>query len=285
MCALLYRDYSLKPKVLCFQEVLLSMGIKGLLPCLRSITRPSSLEKYRGLTVAVDAMSWLHKGIYASDVRSLAKAQWVEKIKINGSSSESRSNGKNKRGGKDCAVKRLDFEGTANGQNLCSRTQNSSLVDSKKASEAATKCIAYAMRHAKTLQRDFAMEVIMVIDGGSLPSKSDIDLQRRQDRHKSFQRALDAEERGDSRNARKLYASACSITQSMRHELIKSCKRSSIAFIVAPYEADAQMAQVRESIVFIILSRYYDSSQCIDNLYPLSIYSTFCNLVSSLWPG
>ena len=51
------------------------MGVKGLLPCLESITRSVSLERYRGLTVAVDAMSWLHKGVFACDVRALAKSQ------------------------------------------------------------------------------------------------------------------------------------------------------------------------------------------------------------------
>ena len=51
------------------------MGVKGLLPTLQSITKSVSLERYRGLTVAVYAMSWLHKGVFACDVKALAKSQ------------------------------------------------------------------------------------------------------------------------------------------------------------------------------------------------------------------
>lgn len=51
------------------------MGVNGLLPCLKSITRSVPLERYRGLTAAVDAMSWLHKGVFACDVKTLALCQ------------------------------------------------------------------------------------------------------------------------------------------------------------------------------------------------------------------
>lgn len=42
------------------------MGITGLLPLLRSVTRRVHLEQFSGRSVAVDAYSWLHKGIYGS---------------------------------------------------------------------------------------------------------------------------------------------------------------------------------------------------------------------------
>lgn len=42
------------------------MGISGLLPLLRSITRKVHLAEFAGQSVAVDAYSWLHKGIYGS---------------------------------------------------------------------------------------------------------------------------------------------------------------------------------------------------------------------------
>lgn len=41
------------------------MGIVGLLPLLRSITHRIHVEVLAGETVAVDAYSWLHKGVYA----------------------------------------------------------------------------------------------------------------------------------------------------------------------------------------------------------------------------
>ena len=41
------------------------MGINGLLPVLKSITRPGHVSQYAGKRVAIDAYSWLHKGAYA----------------------------------------------------------------------------------------------------------------------------------------------------------------------------------------------------------------------------
>ena len=40
------------------------MGISGLLPLLRSVTKPVCVSEYRDKTVAIDGYSWLHKGIY-----------------------------------------------------------------------------------------------------------------------------------------------------------------------------------------------------------------------------
>lgn len=40
------------------------MGINGLLPVLKSITKPTHVSKYKGTSVAVDGYSWLHKGAY-----------------------------------------------------------------------------------------------------------------------------------------------------------------------------------------------------------------------------
>lgn len=40
------------------------MGISGLLPLLRSITRRVHIETLAGQAVAVDAYSWLHKGVF-----------------------------------------------------------------------------------------------------------------------------------------------------------------------------------------------------------------------------
>lgn len=42
------------------------MGIAGLLPLLRSITRKVHIKELAGQAVAIDAYSWLHKGIYGA---------------------------------------------------------------------------------------------------------------------------------------------------------------------------------------------------------------------------
>ena len=41
------------------------MGINGLLPVLKSITKTKHVSSYQGQRVAVDAYCWLHKGAYS----------------------------------------------------------------------------------------------------------------------------------------------------------------------------------------------------------------------------
>ena len=174
------------------------MGVQGLLPTLQSITKTVSLERYRGLTVAIDAMSWLHKGVFSCDVKALAKQQRSEE---------------------------------------------------NQPSQVELKCINYTMNKADVLQKQFGMSVILVIDGDSLPSKKEENQARKEEREKNFQKALAAEQAKDSREARRFYASSCSVTHKMRYMLIKACKDMGINFIVAPYEADAQMARLAHTNV------------------------------------
>ena len=93
------------------------------------------------------------------------------------------------------------------------------------------------------------MSIILVIDGDALPSKKEENAQRREEREKNFEKALAAEQAKDSRAARRFYASSCSVTHKMRYMLIKACKELGINFIVAPYEADAQMARLAHTNV------------------------------------
>ena len=186
------------------------MGVKGLLPCLQSITRTVSLDRYRGLTVAVDAMSWLHKGVFCCDVKALAKSQ------------------------------RSD-----------DGSENLTAVE--------LKCIKYTINKAEILQNQFGMEVILVIDGDSLPSKKEENAQRREERDKAFGKAIAAEKARDSRAARRFYAQSCSVTHKIRYELIKACKQLGISFIVAPYEADAQMARLAHTgVVDLVITEDSD---------------------------
>eukprot|EP00804_Cyclotella_cryptica_P030206 CCRYP_017961-RA/>CCRYP_017961-RA protein AED:0.19 eAED:0.19 QI:0/-1/0/1/-1/1/1/0/839 len=184
------------------------MGVNGLLPCLQSITRTVPLEHYRGLTVAIDAMSWLHKGLFACDVKALARSQRIE---------------------------------------------------SEKCGSAELRCVKYALDKADILRAKFGMEVLMVIDGDSLPSKNEENAKRREDRENSFDKAVAAENAGDSRAARRFYAASISVTHKIRYELIKSCKQAHISFLVAPYEADAQMARLAHTgVVDLVITEDSD---------------------------
>ena len=54
------------------------MGINGLLPCLRSVTRPAHVSAYAGKRVAVDSYVWLHRGVFTC-ARELALGQTTDK--------------------------------------------------------------------------------------------------------------------------------------------------------------------------------------------------------------
>ncbi|KAL3758215.1 hypothetical protein ACHAWU_004853 [Discostella pseudostelligera] len=185
------------------------MGVKGLLPCLKSITRSVPLERYRGLTVAVDAMSWLHKGVFACDVKALATSQ-----------------------------------------------RN---AESDRSVASELKCIQYTVHKVEILRVKFGINVILVIDGDALPSKKAENEQRREERDRAFEKAISAERAHDSRTARRYYAQSCSVTYKIRYELIKRCREIGIPFLVAPYEADAQMARLAHTgIVDLVITEDSD---------------------------
>jgi len=216
------------------------MGINGLLPLLQSITRTSSLERYRGLNAAVDAMCWLHKGVHAADVCVLAKAQFRHfspgAISKKGSIE------------RDDVAQLLDFDSSERSASKTS-SNNYNIQDGLQDNEGMenieiSKCVRYVIKNAEMLKKKYEMHIILVIDGAPLPVKEEINEARHIERQESYVKALQAEENGDKRYARKLYSRSCSITYKMRYELIQECKRRDISTLIAPYEADAQMAKL-----------------------------------------
>ena len=66
--------------------VLRGMGIDGLLPCLKSVTRPGHVRAYAGQRVAVDSYVWLHRGVFTC-ARELALGQPTDKCVARGAQS------------------------------------------------------------------------------------------------------------------------------------------------------------------------------------------------------
>ncbi|KAG2601123.1 exonuclease 1 isoform X2 [Panicum virgatum] len=103
-----------------------------------------------------------------------------------------------------------------------------------------TRHIEYCM-HRVNMLRHYGVKPILVFDGGLLPIKSDQEIKRARSRKENLERAREHEAAGNSRGAFECYQKAVDITPRIASELIEVLKKEKVDYIVAPYEADAQM--------------------------------------------
>ncbi|KAL5228741.1 hypothetical protein ABZP36_017006 [Zizania latifolia] len=103
-----------------------------------------------------------------------------------------------------------------------------------------TRHIEYCM-HRVNMLRHHGVKPILVFDGGLLPMKGDQETKRARSRKENLERAREHEYAGNSRAAFECYQKAVDITPRIAFELIQVLKQEKVEYIVAPYEADAQM--------------------------------------------
>ncbi|WCJ27305.1 Exonuclease 1 [Euphorbia peplus] len=101
--------------------------------------------------------------------------------------------------------------------------------------------IDYCM-HRVNLLRHYGVKPVLVFDGGLLPMKIEQENKRARSRKENFARAVEHESNGNSAAAYECYQKAVDISPSIAHDLIQVLKLENVSFVVAPYEADAQMA-------------------------------------------
>lgn len=114
-----------------------------------------------------------------------------------------------------------------------------------------TKHIDYCM-HRVNLLRHYGVKPILVFDGGPLPMKNEQENKRGRSRKENLSRAIEHETNGNMTAAYECYQKAVDISPSVAHDLIQVLKRENICYVVAPYEADAQMA-------FLAISKQVDA--------------------------
>lgn len=88
----------------------------------------------------------------------------------------------------------------------------------------------------------FEVIPVLVFDGGALPMKSDTHKERRERREKNLANGQAALRAGDKRKAEQCFQGAFTVTKEMAREVMKECRKMDVEFLVAPYEADAQLA-------------------------------------------
>ena len=100
---------------------------------------------------------------------------------------------------------------------------------------------------------------IVVFDGGRLPMKRNTEAARGKSRQLHKNEGDKLWNTGNKEAAIRKYAGGISITSHMTFELIKALKQRNIEYIVAPYEADAQMAFLfKEKYVSLIVTEDSD---------------------------
>ncbi|XP_006268888.2 exonuclease 1 [Alligator mississippiensis] len=93
----------------------------------------------------------------------------------------------------------------------------------------------------------FGIKPILVFDGCTLPSKKEVEKTRREKRQASLLRGKQLLREGKLSEAKECFGRSINITHAMAHEVIKAARAQGVDCIVAPYEADAQLAYLNKT--------------------------------------
>ncbi|GAA99603.1 uncharacterized protein L969DRAFT_47190 [Mixia osmundae IAM 14324] len=187
------------------------MGISGLLPLLREATEAVHLSQYKGQTLAIDAYVLLHRGAY-SCADAIARAQHPPDKPQRGD-----DKGKGRAGEADELAWRETHD------------------------VATTQRYVSASRSKVRLLRFHGVEPFFVFDGAALSSKATTEKDRASRRKDALKEAQRLSAEGKEEAAREAYGRAVDVTPRMAYQVIKMLKQENVNFIVAPYEADAQL--------------------------------------------
>lgn len=135
--------------------------------------------------------------------------------------------------------------------------------------EHTTKYITYFMQQVQLLL-NHGIRPLIVFDGCDLPAKRVTNEKRRADRIENIKAAQRLEERGLIQEASEHYQKSVEITPNVLYPLFERLRRNNIDFIVAPYEADAQLAYLAyNKIVDLVIT---EDSDLIVYQCPLTLF-------------
>ncbi|KAK6582683.1 hypothetical protein PZA11_005091 [Diplocarpon coronariae] len=120
------------------------------------------------------------------------------------------------------------------------------------------KFVDFAMHRVRMLQH-FGIIPFIIFDGDYLPSKAATEADRAKRREDSRRAGIELLNAGKTSQAYLEFQRAVDVTPEMARQLIDELKRTGVQYIVAPYEADAQMVYLeRKGIIDGILSEDSD---------------------------
>ncbi|NXX80907.1 EXO1 Exonuclease, partial [Urocolius indicus] len=106
--------------------------------------------------------------------------------------------------------------------------------------------VAFCMKLVDMLL-SFGIKPILVFDGCTLPSKKEVEKARREKRQANLLKGKQLLQEGRLSEAKDCFGRSVNITHVMAHEVIKAARARGVDCIVAPYEADAQLAYLNKT--------------------------------------
>lgn len=107
--------------------------------------------------------------------------------------------------------------------------------------EETDEYVRYIMEFIKLLT-DYGLKPLIVLDGKKLLAKRERNMERKADRDESKILAQEALGRGEYELAHSLFKKSIGVTSKMISKVLVELKKQRVEYIVAPYEADAQLA-------------------------------------------
>ncbi|PKU48024.1 exonuclease 1 [Limosa lapponica baueri] len=106
--------------------------------------------------------------------------------------------------------------------------------------------VAFCMKLVDMLL-SFGIKPILVFDGCTLPSKKEVEKARREKRQANLLKGKQLLQEGRLSEARECFGRSVNVTHVMAHEVIKAARARGVDCLVAPYEADAQLAYLNKT--------------------------------------
>jgi exonuclease-1 len=118
--------------------------------------------------------------------------------------------------------------------------------------------IKYCMKRVNML-RNYDITPVMIFDGGYLPLKEKTEKERRERRRVNRDKGKALLREGKRSEAIDCFQKSVDVSPEMALALIKECRSAGVECIVAPYEADSQLAYLsKEEIVDLVITEDSD---------------------------
>ncbi|XP_028611111.1 exonuclease 1 [Grammomys surdaster] len=112
--------------------------------------------------------------------------------------------------------------------------------------EPTDRYVGFCMKFVNMLL-SYGVKPILVFDGCTLPSKKEVERSRRERRQSNLLKGKQLLREGKVSEARDCFTRSVNITHAMAHKVIKAARALGVDCLVAPYEADAQLAYLSKA--------------------------------------